>query len=83
MAEQAKITPKIEEAMRYWSNNIKLMTDHEFGKDKIGHLILIFPYGHDVSCSWISTARRDSVVKMLRHLADHIENPDARIIYPH
>lgn len=80
---QPKITGKIEEAMRYWSKNIKLMTEHEYGKDKIGHIIIVFPYGHNVDCSWISTARRESVVKMLRHLADHIEKPDARIILPH
>ena len=82
-SEQVKITPKIEEAMRYWSNNIRLMTQQEFGKDKVGHIIIVFPYGADVNCSWISTARRESVVNMLRHLADHIENPDARIIQPH
>lgn len=81
--DQVKATPKIEEAMRYWSANIRAMLDHEYGKDKVGHMIITFPYGADVRASWISTANRRSVVMMLRHLADHIENPDAKIIQPH
>lgn len=81
--ESVKLTPKIEEAMRYWSNNIKEMLNFEFGQDKVGHILVIFPFGDDVSSSWISDARRDSVVQMLRLLADHIESPDARIIRPH
>lgn len=81
--DQAKITPKIEDAMRYWSSNIKEMLDHEYGRDKVGHILIVFPYGSEVGASWISTAQRQSVIKMLRHLADHIERPDARIILPH
>lgn len=80
---KTKLTPKVEEAMRYWSTNIKAMLAQEFGNDKVGHILVIFPFGDDVGASWISDARRDSVVEMLRHLADHIESPDARIIRPH
>lgn len=81
--ESTKITPKVEEAMRYWSSNIREMLKYEFGADKVGHILIIFPFGDDVTSSWISDARRDSVVQMLRHLADHIESPDAKIIRPH
>jgi hypothetical protein len=81
MAE-TKLTPRVEEAMRYWSSNMKAMLEHEFGKDRVGHILIIFPFGDDVGASWISDARRDSVIQMLRHLADHIESPDARIIRP-
>jgi hypothetical protein len=68
--------------MRYWSGNIKAMLEGEFGKDKVGHILIVFPFGDDVSCSWISDARRESVINMLHHLADHIESPDAKIIRP-
>jgi hypothetical protein len=83
MAEQVKLTPKIEEAMRYWSGNIKEMLAHEYGVDKVGHILIVFPFGSNVSPCWISDARRESIVKMLHELADHIESPDARIIRPH
>lgn len=69
--------------MRYWSANIKAMLAHEFGKDKVGHILIVFPFGDDVGTSWISDARRESVINMLHHLADHIESPDAVIIRPH
>jgi hypothetical protein len=82
MIEKAKVTPKIEEAMRYWSNNIRAMLAHEYGDAKVGHILLVFPFGANASLSWISDANRESVVKMLRHLADHIEHPDAKIIMP-
>jgi hypothetical protein len=72
----------MEEAVRFWSSNIKAMLTQKFGKDKVGHIVIIFPFGHDVSCSWISDARRHDVVKLLRKLADHIESPNAKIIRP-
>lgn len=82
MAQGIKLTPRIEDAMRYWSSNIKAMLESEFGKDKVGHILIVFPFGDDVSASWISDARRESVINMLHHLADHIESPDAKIIRP-
>lgn len=84
MDEVVKLKPnKTEEALRYWSTNLKAMLDHEYGKDRVGHIIIVFPYGENSSPSWITDARRDSVIRMLRELADHIESPDARIIHPH
>lgn len=82
MIEKAKVTPRIEDAMRYWSDNIKAMLAHEYGAQKVGHILMVFPFGANANLSWISDAKRESVIKMLRHLADHIEHPDARIIMP-
>lgn len=82
MAEDLKKKFKVEseEAMRYWSDNIKAMLASRFGKSKVGHILILFPFGAEVSPSWISDATRDSVAKMLRKLADHLD--DRRIILP-
>lgn len=73
----------LEAAMRFWADQMTQALDHKFGKSKVGHLIILFPFGATGQLSWISNARRGSLVALLRQLADHIESPDAKIIRPH
>jgi hypothetical protein len=72
-----KFVSDIELAMRFWAKEIRLALDERFGKDKVGHIVVLFPFGQTTNASWISNARRPSVVAMLRLLADHIERSDA------
>ena len=72
-----KFISDIELAMRFWAKEIKLALDERFGKDKVGHILILFPFGQTTNASWISNARRASVVAMLRLLADYIERSDA------
>ena len=78
-----KQSPDLEVAMRYWADNMKVALDQKFGKDKVGHLLILFPFGHSGQISWISNARTGSLIGMLRQLADHLESPNAKIIRPH
>jgi len=81
--EKVSFKKEIEEAMRHWSAVIKQMTTSKYGNGKIGHILIIFPFGPQASPSWISDAIRSDVVRMLRELADHIESPEAKIVRPH
>lgn len=80
--ETIKLKKDLEAAMRHWSANIADMCKQHYGKDKVGHILILFPFGSATSVSWISDARSHSVVTMLRELADHIESPNAKIIRP-
>lgn len=82
-ALQEKFKQDLETAMRFWSAEMIAMLNQQFGKDKVGHVLIIFPFDAHTSYSWISNAKRQSVIGLLRELADHIESPDARIIQPH
>ena len=73
----------IEDALRYWSANLKNMLAKKFGASKVGHIVITFPFGSATSVSWISDAKRSTIPTMLRQLADHIESPDTQIIRPH
>ena len=72
-----KFISDLELAMRFWAKEMRLALDNRFGKDKVGHILILFPFGQTTTCSWISNARRASVVAMLRHMADVIEKTDA------
>ena len=72
-----KFISDIELGMRFWANEMKLALNEKFGKDKVGHILILFPFGQTTNASWISNARRPSVVAMLRLLADYIEKSDA------
>lgn len=72
-----KFISDLELAMRFWAKEMKLALNNRFGKDKVGHILILFPFGQTTTCSWISNARRPSVVAMLRHMADVIEKSDA------
>jgi hypothetical protein len=72
-----KFISDIELAMRFWAKEMSLALNERFGKDKVGHILILFPFGQTTSASWISNARRASVVAMLRLLADYIERSDA------
>lgn len=72
-----KFISDLELAMRFWAKEMRLALDNRFGKDKVGHILILFPFGQTTTCSWISNARRASVVAMLRHMADQIEKSDA------
>ena len=78
-----KQTNDLEVAMRYWADQMVVALDHKFGKGKVGHMIVLFPFGHSGQLSWISNARSGSLIGMLRQLADHLESPNAKIIRPH
>lgn len=78
-----KMTSEVEEALRHWSSTMKAMLNQKFGKDKVGHIIILFPFGYGAKVSWISDARQHQVAQLLRELADHIESPDAKIVRPH
>lgn len=75
--------PDLEMAMRFWAGEMTKALNQKFGKDKVGHILIVFPFGRNPKASWISNARAGSVIEMLRSLADHIEAPDAKIIRPH
>lgn len=72
-----KFISDIELAMRSWAKEMSLALNDRFGKDKVGHILILFPFGQTTNASWISNARRASVVAMLRLLADYIERSDA------
>jgi hypothetical protein len=72
-----KFVSDLELAMRFWAKEMRLSLNERFGKDKVGHILILFPFGQTTGCSWISNARRSSVVAMLRHMANAIENTDA------
>ena len=72
-----KFVSDLELAMRFWAKEMRLSLDERFGKDKVGHILILFPFGQTTTCSWISNARRASVVAMLRHMANAIESTDA------
>ena len=75
-----KFISDLELAMRFWAKEMRLALDNRFGKDKVGHILILFPFGQTTTCSWISNARRASVVAMLRHMADQIEKTDAHSV---
>ena len=75
-----KFISDLELAMRFWAKEIRLALDNRFGKDKVGHILILFPFGQTTTCSWISNARRQSVIAMLRHMADVIEKSDAHSV---
>ena len=73
----------IEDALRFWSANLRSMLASKFGESKVGHMVITFPFGFATSPSWISDAKRSDLPALLRQLADHIESPDAKIVQPH
>jgi hypothetical protein len=73
----------IREALEYWSNTLQHMLANKFGKNKIGHMIIVFPFGEATECSYISDTDGEGLAMMLHHLADRIENPDTKIIRTH
>ena len=80
---QKKMTSEVEEALRHWSSTMKVMLNSKFGKDKVGHIIILFPFGYGPKVSWISDARSAHIVHLLRELADHIESAIGKIVTLH
>jgi len=73
----------LKEGMKFWSDNIKAMLATKFGKGKLGHILVVFPFGEATECSYISDTDGRGLAMMLRHLADRIENPNSKIIKTH
>lgn len=73
----------IKAAMTFWSTEIKKALGERFGDRKLGHVIIVFPFGEATGCSWISDANPESIIMLLHHLADRIEDPNAKIIKSH
>lgn len=70
-------------ALEYWSNTITMSLRGKFGKGRLGHILILFDFGkHGRTFHWASDAKRHSVIDTLRHLADHIESTDSKIILP-
>jgi len=79
-ARHRRFKLEAEEALRHWSDNIKGMLAGRYGKGEVGHILILFPFGNDTSATWISDATRPGVARMLRKLADHLD--DRRVILP-
>lgn len=78
--QRQQFKQEAEGALRHWSENIKTMLTGRYGKGEVGHILILFPFGNDTSATWISDATRPGVARMLRKLADHLE--DRRVILP-
>ena len=81
MTQKSDITQDASEALQYWSEMISSSLIGNFGKGRVGHMLILFDFGsHGRTFQWMSDARRASIVDMLRHLATHIEETDAKIL---
>ena len=81
MAQKSDVTKDANDALVYWSNMISSSLVGKFGKGRVGHMLILFDFGsHGRTFQWMSDARRASIVDMLRHLATHIEETDAKIL---
>ena len=84
MDQKEDITQDCSEALQYWSQMISQSLVQKFGKGRVGHMLILFDFGsHGRTFQWMSDARRKSIVDMLRHLATHIEETDAKIVRLH
>ncbi len=84
MAQKDDITKDAAEALKHWSDDISEALVKRFGEGRVGHMLILFDFGsHGRTFQWMSDARRASVVDMLRHLATHIEETDAKIVRLH
>jgi len=84
MTQKSDITREAAEALKHWSDDISKALVEHFGKGRIGHMLILYDFGaHGRTFQWMSDARRSSVVDMLRHLATHIEETDAKILRMH
>ncbi|KKL23904.1 hypothetical protein LCGC14_2420740 [marine sediment metagenome] len=84
MSQKSDITRDAGEALIHWANDISNALVERFGKGRLGYMLILFDFGpHGRTFQWMSDARRASVVDMLRHLADHIEETDNKIVTLH
>ena len=78
---EAEKKSEIELAMNSWAQAIQDMLDSKFGKNRVGHLLILFDlgnFGHNVS--WISNARYSNVIQLLEHLLKHLKDQQSAII---
>ena len=73
----------LKDGMEYWSKNIHSMLATKFGANRLGHLLVVFPFGEATECSYISDTDGLGLAMLLRHLADKIEHPNSKIIRTH
>ena len=79
----SKKQSEIEQAMRYWSNDLQLALDSKFGKSKLGHIIVVFDFGHSGrTMSWISNARLESLIQLVEAFLKKLKNLHRLIITP-
>ena len=84
MSQKSDITKDATDALKYWSTQISDSLVNRFGKGRVGHMLILFDFGsHGRTFQWMSDARRQSIVDMLRHLATHIEETDKKILRLH
>ena len=71
-----------ELALREWSGVMRAALDQRYGRNKVGHLIVLFPYGPSQPISWISSATVESVINITKGLSEHLAKEKSAIVTP-